>query len=630
MCINTHISEQLTSFADLSDPGYALLLDGPWGSGKTHTVKEWQSARDSSTASSNCLYVSLFGLKNATSVEDAIVEALVQSKGITTPDGFSKALEGTVKKFTGATVDLSGMWKRMVLRQAPRILIFDDLERAEMPIRQLFGALNRFVEHEKKNVVLIGNQAEFDGDRSYRKTREKVVGRVLSVSANINTALDAFLNPLQEKASGKYIASEREVVAAVFSKSGIQNLRQLRQSLHEFDRVYASLPDFVKCNKAGSRYLLATYLSLSLAFHTGVLGRRELEILFPSQDLDSVSSFESLFEADRELKTKKKDSNAKEQAQAFKKRWDEDKNVKISDETVLTPTLVRKLVVEGYADSELLEREFGQISYFMTETGKEPAWQTLWHWRYRDESDVLTALNTLEQELDSLSITEPTVILHVAGILIGLAKDGVGCDESSTVARKMLEYISHLEANELLDGEAPARDWRALVGEESAFGLGFAQRQTDEFKNIKDKLLEAIDRCFWSGHKQREENMLRLCRDEPDNFVRAISNEGRPVGVPNYAWLPVLADFDPFVFAETVFALNPEQANYVLGPMKERLFRLEGPKGVRSNTDRNERVWMLRVREEAKIIADRSSNIRAAQIRSTLKRNLDFLDASTD
>ncbi|RGF80662.1 P-loop NTPase fold protein [Blautia sp. OF03-13] len=43
------------------------------------------------------------------------------------------------------------------------IFVFDDLERCECPINELFGFLNELIEHENTKVIIIANEKEVSG-----------------------------------------------------------------------------------------------------------------------------------------------------------------------------------------------------------------------------------------------------------------------------------------------------------------------------------------------------------------------------------------------------------------------------------------------------------------------------------
>ncbi|RGQ73225.1 P-loop NTPase fold protein, partial [Phocaeicola dorei] len=44
--MNTLILDFLNSYADNTNPQYAVMLKGKWGCGKTHLIKEWKKKFD--------------------------------------------------------------------------------------------------------------------------------------------------------------------------------------------------------------------------------------------------------------------------------------------------------------------------------------------------------------------------------------------------------------------------------------------------------------------------------------------------------------------------------------------------------------------------------------------------------
>jgi hypothetical protein len=169
MNANLHLQPQLDAFTRLADPGFALLVDAPWGAGKTYALKGWLSGRK------DALYVSTFGAKSSSAIEEALFQKLLERKDLKSPQGTTQLLEGVAEKFTGAKVDLTGAYRRTVMKDLPQVLVFDDLERAEMPLTELLSAINRFVEHEGRHIVLLANQAELRGKdvEAYEKTKQK-------------------------------------------------------------------------------------------------------------------------------------------------------------------------------------------------------------------------------------------------------------------------------------------------------------------------------------------------------------------------------------------------------------------------------------------------------------------------
>lgn len=163
MTANPHLTAQLDDFAGLKSPGFALMITAPWGAGKTHAVKEWLGDRDH-------LYVSLFGIDSLAGVEEALFEAAFVSRqgaklamtSARTVGGLAKGLEGLLEKTTGISFDATGLLRKAVLADAPSLLVLDDLERAQLDPPRLLSIINRFVEHEGRNVLLLANEEELE------------------------------------------------------------------------------------------------------------------------------------------------------------------------------------------------------------------------------------------------------------------------------------------------------------------------------------------------------------------------------------------------------------------------------------------------------------------------------------
>ena len=59
--MNTLILDFLNSYADNTNPQYAVMLKGKWGCGKTHLIKEWKKRLERRTSkigtSSRCFFL---------------------------------------------------------------------------------------------------------------------------------------------------------------------------------------------------------------------------------------------------------------------------------------------------------------------------------------------------------------------------------------------------------------------------------------------------------------------------------------------------------------------------------------------------------------------------------------------
>ena len=634
MIANNHLYPQLDAFAALPKPGFALMVDAPWGVGKSHALRKWMSQRN------DCLYVSLYGASDGAAIEDALFDALITNDTSLKPPKGVSAAEALGEKWTGIRIDLTGAYRRQAMKSLPRVLVFDDLERAEMSPNQLLGRLNQFVEHDPRNVILIAHQEKLRlmsngalGD--YDSIREKVVGRAIAMTPEADTALNAFLTELREQTGGigarakaffghadtrrkqeanEFLDREKAVILGVFGDSTSQNLRLLRQAVLEFARFHGQVPHDIRKNEAGMRHLLATFIALAIAYHGGNG--------FKADDLEQkIGWARALWRVNDQQDVQPEKTGI----ELLQERYQENQYVRL-DETVIPGSLAKALIDEGYAQDSLIAAELRNAAVFAIEHSE--AWQTLWWWPKRPEQYVAEALQEVKGQLKSKAFRDPVVILHVGGIVLDLADNLIGWDTREKALEEMLGYIALLESGHLLTTDRPKGGYNRSLLEGGSFGLEIKQRATPEFNAIFQSLTDALDRRFWAENQIRAQQLLDLAKTDPEAFAAVIDNGGRREGLPNYAHWPILTGADPATAAQVIFALPPNHIGQVLAPFKNRIQRLEAVAVQEQNAAwPSEREWLLRFRAEANRLASTASNpIRTAQVRTLLSWNLSFLD----
>lgn len=162
---------------------YAVLIDGEWGSGKTYFVnntltKIIEKQESDLETSRKVQYISLYGCKAISDVQENIAwsfaedaRKVIQDKNNfgTTGQKVSNNILLSSKKIGNAILkkflpnmplyEIASDW----LNLGSFIFIFDDLERCDCPINEVFGFLNELVEHENTKVILIANEKELSG-----------------------------------------------------------------------------------------------------------------------------------------------------------------------------------------------------------------------------------------------------------------------------------------------------------------------------------------------------------------------------------------------------------------------------------------------------------------------------------
>lgn len=285
--MNNQIFDFLNEYAKLPSPQYAVLLRGKWGCGKTYFVKHWLEEFDKSDklpANENSIelkpiYVSLFGMREISDIKSAIDRCV-------NPFFYSKA--GKMLKIAGriaskiifkteldidkdgkSETSFSGALDSLSIFEndnkdevkGVKFIIFDDLERCQIPMKQLLGFINYFVEHCDCHVVVVGEEKYLDDKTLHDllEFKEKIVGREFEIATDIHSALDTFVN---QTPKNDFVVGHQEQIEKLFAMTECNNLRILRQALWDFSRFEESMTDFL----GDSRYedimihVLGTYI----------------------------------------------------------------------------------------------------------------------------------------------------------------------------------------------------------------------------------------------------------------------------------------------------------------------------------------------------------------------------------
>ena len=272
--INSHIEEYLNYYCNLSSaPGFAVLLKGDWGSGKTWFIKEYQKKLKEQKY--KVLYVSLYGVASFSEIGNIFFQQLhpiLSSKGMAITN---KIFSGLVKATFKIDLNNDGQDDGSVSSQMPQldipyylqktdgtILIFDDLERCGIEIGNILGYVNTFVEHEGLKVILVANEDEIsDPSGSYSRIKEKLIGKIFSVSCDFSGALQQFVSE-SDAETQKFLHDHTELIECIYKGTNYRNLRILKKIVLEFKRIFIGLPDKVKKQPE----LLCDILKLITAF----------------------------------------------------------------------------------------------------------------------------------------------------------------------------------------------------------------------------------------------------------------------------------------------------------------------------------------------------------------------------
>ena len=194
--------EELKDYCNINTPVGALMLSGEWGCGKTYLIntKFIPLVKDKYVF----VCVSLFGIDSLGALRVEVKKKwLEKASELDKLNGtkVSKLTDSYKKVFATIKEELPENWKkkgeivssiidlvnfmpisnRMFKKKV--ILVFDDLERCNIPSTDLLGCINDYCENQSFNTIIVANEEKIkdssDNELSYREIKEKIVQRVI-------------------------------------------------------------------------------------------------------------------------------------------------------------------------------------------------------------------------------------------------------------------------------------------------------------------------------------------------------------------------------------------------------------------------------------------------------------------
>lgn len=188
------IVDVIINYVDENIYNYAVMIDGEWGCGKTHFIKERlcdeleKHEKDKVKTQQEykpkgIIYLSLYGVK---SLEEVSKQILMESylaktgkakgilkKGAEVAGTMLPMLFDVIKPVTGLELESENVSNALggFLSVKDSILIFDDLERCNCPVNEILGYINTYVEHDGMKVIIVANQKEI-GKSAYLANQE--------------------------------------------------------------------------------------------------------------------------------------------------------------------------------------------------------------------------------------------------------------------------------------------------------------------------------------------------------------------------------------------------------------------------------------------------------------------------
>lgn len=263
---------------------YAVMIDGAWGSGKTYFVNQ-VLLPELKKETKKSIYISLYGVSNIDELSKKIyIKFLLKDKSdrinSTLLAGATEALDvvsGLISPFIGKYGDIEIKEKKIqnlvqkFVSIKDCILIFDDLERCNCPMKEILGYINGFVEQAGMKVLIIANQNEL---------RQKMDAQSMALQLQAVLGEDEKLdfedkqeNEIYNLLAGKN--TQEEGIRKVSIEEALKRVSQVFKQTSEYERIREKIIGSIYYYRPNIKKAMLHLIENKFSY--GEIGRPQLE-----------------------------------------------------------------------------------------------------------------------------------------------------------------------------------------------------------------------------------------------------------------------------------------------------------------------------------------------------------------
>lgn len=214
---------------------YAILIKGEWGVGKTFLVKNSiiPYLKQNNIRYKDVIYISLYGIKDLQELENRMMNCIIErhvknNKVVKKLTDYSKIL---VDSLNEKTLIINSI--KFFQEISNYMWIFDDIERINFAIMDLFGCVNELVEHKSVKVLLIANDMKLSenhtiNNKQYGEIKEKIIEQEICYTPNLRKVIEKICQNEEIGTIKKIIKRNKNMLVNAMKKFRCKNLRTLK------------------------------------------------------------------------------------------------------------------------------------------------------------------------------------------------------------------------------------------------------------------------------------------------------------------------------------------------------------------------------------------------------------------
>ena len=349
---------------------YAVMLNGEWGSGKTHfwnnKIKKKIESMQLNGKRYTTIYMSLYGISNleeiskkifieTTQLMDKNLRRFMNSKGQETIPEYAKT-GIDMANFFGVTQNGNKLDYAEFFATDDKVLCFDDLERANVDVIDILGYINNFVEHDHIKTIIICNEKElatklkssnlemktfiatylldkqnelnksdkpmvekiqdkiehvFDKANDYERIKEKLIGETFEYAPKFDYIINGILMRYENNPDLiRFLRENTGIIISTFNRSGTRNLRILKHALNDFKKIYEMVnKSYSNTSNRVMQTMLIFTIAVSFEIKAGKITKEKFINIKDNEEYKSILVSSRILMDNRQFYIKEFDQN---------------------------------------------------------------------------------------------------------------------------------------------------------------------------------------------------------------------------------------------------------------------------------------------------------------------------------
>lgn len=396
---------------------------------------------------------------------------------------------------------------------------------------------------------------------SYKVIKEKLIGKTFGVSLDFEGALENFITIVNNLNVRKFLSDNTELIQNLYQKAEYENLRNLKQIVLDFERIFNALPDKAKSKPEILQDLLKLLMAFSIEIKRGEMLPRDISKL-----QEYVSGLSRQVSSHQSSSSVTKDN--KEELTLLQKMLNRYNFLNLYNPF---PSILwwQTFLDKGIVDAKELEQSILNSRYFQDEN--TPNWVKLWHFFDLSDDDFNSVINKVESEYSNKSYVEIGVIKHIFGLFLMFSNTGLYHKNKEEILKNSKLYIDYLKDSNQLVFISPSTIFEDTWG--SYGSLGFQGKEFDEFKELSSYINEVRELAREESMSGASQDLLATMQSDGGKFYRMLclsSSQDEDVLVQNYHEVPILKHIEPTTFIEKLLLMNSEDQQRVFWALNER------------------------------------------------------------